>query len=54
MGQQMRIQILILGFKGLTSHRNIMVGSKGGAVVRALASQQCDPGSTRGIDAIMG
>ena len=31
-----------------------MVGSKGDAVVRALASHQCGPGSTRGIDAICG
>ena len=28
-------------------------GSKGGAVVRALASHQCGPGSTPGIDAII-
>ena len=31
-----------------------MVGSKGGTMVRALASQQCGPGSTRGVDAICG
>ena len=29
-------------------------GSKGGAVVRALASHQCGPGSTPGVDAICG
>ena len=29
-------------------------GSKGGAVVRALASHQCGPGSTHGVDAICG
>ena len=29
-------------------------GSKGGAVVRALASHQCSPGSTPGVDAICG
>ena len=30
------------------------VGGKGGAVVRALASQQCGPGSNPGVDAICG
>ena len=30
------------------------LGSKGGAVARALASHQCDPGSNSGIDAICG
>ena len=30
------------------------VGSKGGAVVRALASHQCGPGSNPGVDAICG
>ena len=29
-------------------------GTKGGAVVRALASHQCDPGSNPGVDAICG
>ena len=29
------------------------MGSKGGAVVRALASHQCGPGSNPGIDGIM-
>ena len=29
-------------------------GSKGGAVVRALASHQCGPGSNPGVDAICG
>ena len=29
-------------------------GSKGGTVVRALASHQCGPGSTSGVDAICG
>ena len=29
-------------------------GSKGGAVVRALASHQCAPGSNPGVDAICG
>jgi len=29
-------------------------GSKGGAVVRALASNQCGPGLTPGVDAICG
>ena len=29
-------------------------GSKGGAVVRALVSHQCGPGSTHGVDAICG
>ena len=28
------------------------MGSKGGAVMRALASHQCGPGSTPGVDAI--
>ena len=28
-------------------------GSKGGAVVRALAYNQCDPGSNPGVDTIM-
>ena len=31
-----------------------LLGSKGGAVVRALASHQCDPGSNPGDDAICG
>ena len=30
------------------------MGSKGGAVVRALASHQCGPGSNPGVDAICG
>ena len=30
------------------------LGSKGGAVVKAFASHQCDLGSTPGIDAICG
>ena len=30
------------------------MGSKGGAVVRALASHQCGPGSNLGVDAICG
>ena len=30
------------------------VGSKGGVVVRALASHQCGPGSNPGVDAICG
>ena len=29
-------------------------GSKGGAVVRTLASHQCSPGSNPGVDAICG
>ena len=33
---------------------NIVLGSKGGAVVRALASHQCGPGSNPGVDAICG
>ena len=32
----------------------VCLGSKGGAVVRALASHQCGPGSNPGIDAICG
>ena len=31
-----------------------MSGSKGGAVMRALASHQCGPGSIPGVDAIGG
>ena len=39
----------------LEIHRHITItGSKGGAVVRALASHQCGPGSTPGVDAICG
>ena len=30
----------------------VALGSKGGAVVRALASHQCGPGSNPGVDAI--
>ena len=30
------------------------MGSKGGAVVRALASHQCGPGSNPGVDAMCG
>ena len=36
-------------FKPLTT-----LGSKGDAVVRALASHQCDPGSNPGLDAMCG
>ena len=32
----------------------LVYGSKGGAVVRALASHQCGPGSNPGVDAICG
>ena len=32
----------------------VALGSKGGAVVRALASHQCGPGSNPGVDAICG
>ena len=32
----------------------VKLGSKGGIVVTALTSHQCDPGSTPGIDAICG
>ena len=30
------------------------LGNKGGAVVRALVSHQCEPGSNPGVDAICG
>ena len=33
---------------------HIQQGSKGGAVVRALASHQCGPGSNPGVDAMCG
>ena len=33
---------------------NIWVGSRDGAVVRALASHQCGPGSIPGLDVICG
>ena len=33
---------------------NGLLGSKGGAVVRALASHQCGPGSNSGVEAICG
>ena len=36
------------------STRPYSLWSKGGAVVRALASHQCDPGSNPGVDAICG
>ena len=36
------------------SNCNCNVGSKGGAVVRALASHQCGPSSNPGVDAICG
>ena len=36
------------------SNCNCNVGSKGGAVVRALASHQCGPVSNPGVDAICG
>ena len=38
----------------LTPEESARVGSKGGAVLRALASHQCGPGSTPGVDAICG
>ena len=38
----------------LTPEESARVGSKGGAVLRALASHQCDPGSTPGVDAPRG
>ena len=31
-----------------------LMGSKGGAVMRALASHQCGPGSNPGVEAICG
>ena len=37
-----------------TKLRESLSGSKGGAVVRALASQQCGPGSNPDVDAICG
>ena len=43
--------------KGLNVHKlheRLLLGSKGGAVVRATASQQYDLGSSPGIDAIYG
>ena len=36
------------------TQRKEILGSKGGAVVRALASHQCGPGSNPGVDAICG
>ena len=36
------------------SRHSCSKGSEGGAVVRALASHQCGPGSTPGVDAICG
>ena len=36
----------------LNELRQILLGSKVGAVVRALASHQCGPGSNPGVDAI--
>ena len=38
----------------LCFHCHAIKGSKGGAVVRALASHQCGPGSNPGVDAICG
>ena len=38
----------------LTPEESARVGSKGGTMLRALASHQCGPGSTPGIDAICG
>ena len=38
----------------LTPEESAWVGSKGGAVLRALASHQCGPCSTPGVDAICG
>ena len=35
-------------------HLKANLGSKGGPVVRALASHQCGPGSNPGVDAICG
>ena len=37
-----------------TSYLLYLLGSKGGAVVRALASHHCGPGWTPGVDAICG
>ena len=39
---------------GARERTNIKRGSKVGAVVTALASHQCGPGSTPGVDAICG
>ena len=48
----------ILNFYNFPLENSILqlgqVGSKGGAVVRALASHQCSPGSTPGVNAICG
>ena len=38
----------------LTPEESARVESKGGAMLRALASHQCGPGSTPGVDAICG
>ena len=38
----------------LCSLSDVQLGSKGGTVVRALASHQCGPGSNPGIKAICG
>ena len=37
-----------------TNVATLLLGSKGGAVVRALTSHQCGPGSNPGVDAICG
>jgi len=43
-----------LSFKKKTPASGVKEWSKGGAVVRALASHQCGPGSNPGVDAICG
>ena len=43
----------VVSFSWCTAGWNIM-GKKGGAVVRALAPHQCDPGLNPGVDAICG
>ena len=43
-------QLFVFGKNNIT----LITGSKGGAVVRALAAHQCGPGSNPGVDAICG
>ena len=50
----MRRQLEALTRKDLDESIDLGMGSKGGAVVRALASHQCGPGSNPGVDAICG
>ena len=49
-----QFHVLVVQWRQRNVQNSLMMVSKGGAVVRALASHQCGPGSNPGVDAICG